>query len=330
MRVALIEPSHWHFAMYRDGLVGHDVRIVGVTDQSERIANSIAADYGCKAWSDISSMLEQTRPDFAFAFGAHSHMPSIASELIARGIPFSIEKPCGLSAHDVANVRRMAEAVGVFVSIPFHYRISGMAMSLAALMPLPSDGFVGMAFRINAGSPQRYKESSPWLVDPAMAGGGCMMNLAHHAVDFIHHLTGAEVVDVSAHSSNKLLGLEIEDHAVMTLSLSDGSVANVETGYTHVVSPESYLDFDLSLSHRRLCVKRDGDALSVRDRASGHTSSLPTDWVFKTCFAHYAQRTLALAAEDEPPIAGLVDLERTMRVIDAAYASLSQRAVVKL
>ena len=330
MRVVLIEPSHWHFPMYRDGLADHGVSIVGVTDRSERIAQSIAADYGCDAWSDIGSMLDRTRPDFVFAFGAHAHMPSIASELIERRVPFSIEKPCGLSANDVANVRRMAEAAGVFASIPFHYRISSMATSLAAQIRLPSDGFVGMAFRINAGSPHRFKESSPWLVDPAMSGGGCMMNLAHHAVDFVHHLTGADIVQVSAHASNKLLGLEIEDHAVMTLSLSDGSVASVETGYSHVVGPDSYLDFDLSLNHLRMCVRRDGDTLSVRDRASGHTTSMPTDWVFRSCFAHYARRTLALAVANEPPIAGLVDLERTMRVVDAAYESLRQRAIVKL
>jgi predicted dehydrogenase len=208
--------------------------------------------------------LDDVQPDFAFVFGAHAAMPALAMELIDGGIPFSIEKPCGLKASDVANVRVRAEAAQLFVSVPFHYRLSGMAQSLAAVMLGPSADFSAMSFRVNAGSPSRFADSSPCLANAALAGGGCMMNLAHHPIDFALQLSGGTVVEIDARTSHKLLGLDVEDHALLELTLSDGALIAIETGYTHPVSQGSYMDFGMALTHKNFTADRTPDGLLVR------------------------------------------------------------------
>lgn len=329
MRVVLVEPSHWHYPMYRDGIVRSGAHVVGVVDASAAIAAEVAAGYRCAVWSNLASMLDATRPDFAFAFGSHAAMPAIAQELVQRRIPFSIEKPCGIRVQDVTHIDALARRSRLFASVPFHYRLSALHEGLRQLTTLPSSDFLAWEIRINAGSPLRYAASSPWLIDPGQAGGGCMMNLAHHAIDLVLQCTGSAVATVSARCSNKYLGLGVEDHAVLDLTMADGSLATIVTGYTHPVSPHSYMDFDIHVSHRDFVARRQGGALTV-DRRDAAPLSIETSWAFKAYFADYAAETLRRVAEGRPPIAQLRDLEKTLRVVLAAYESDRIQAAVHL
>ena len=302
--------------------------MVGVHGHADTGAEAVAAEFGCRLWPDLTAMLDDLAPDFAFAFGAHRDMPDIGDALIARGIPFSIEKPGGRTANDVRRLRR--RAAGLFVSVPLHYRISAMATALESFVPRPSSGFLSAHVRVNAGSPLRYARSSPWLVDPAAAGGGCMINLAHHPIDLLTWLTGADVVEVSCFISSKFLGLKVEDYAVLNLALSDGTLASIETGYSHPVTSDSYVDFHVSLIHGDFSAARHDQALHVRRRDTGDTRLIPVDWEMKSYFSKYVEATVARYCARDVPVAGLGDLEKTMRVIDAAYLSARERTAIRL
>jgi predicted dehydrogenase len=330
MRVVLIGPSHWHYPLYRDGIRRSKVEVVGVMDSCAEWSRKIADEWNCVAWADLHAMLDAVGPDFAFAFGVHAAMPDIADTLIQRRIPFSLEKPGGLTHVDVTRIRRSAESVGLFVSVPFHYRLSGFGSSMRQIVELPSTDFLHWEFRINAGSPLRFRDSSPWLVDPQLAGGGCMMNLAHHAVDFLLQAIGSPVEEVFATASHKFLGLKVEDSAVLELKFADATTATVATGYTHPVSPDSYLEFDFAVSHRDFFAKRDGAALVVRTRETQTKTLMPTDWTFKKYFADYAATTIERVASGGGPVANLLDLEATVEIVQAGYQSIRTKRPVAM
>jgi predicted dehydrogenase len=205
-----------------------------------------------------------------------------------------------------------------------------MNSSIRQIATLPSVDFLRWDFRINAGSPLRFVDSSPWLIDPTLAGGGCMMNLAHHAIDFLSQAVDSPVVEVSATASHKFLGLEVEDAAVLELTFADATSATVTTGYTHPVSADSYLEFDVAVSHRDFSAERRGPALAVRNRATQTETLIPTDWTFKNYFADYAAITIERAARGEAPIATLADLESTLEIVQAGYQSIRTKRPVTI
>lgn len=330
MRIALIGPSHWHYPLYRDGIRRSDVDVVGVMDSCAGWSERVADEWHCPAWTDLEEMLDAARPDFAFAFGIHAAMPDIAAALIQRRIPFSLEKPGGLTHVDVARIRRSAASAGLFASVPFHYRLSGLDSSLRQIVALPSADFLRWQFCINAGSPMRFRDSSPWLVDPKLSGGGCMMNLAHHAVDFLLQAIGSPVEEVFATASHKFLGLEVEDSAVLELKFADSTIATVATGYAHPVSPDSYLEFDFAVGHRDFSARRDDAALVARMRETLTETVVPTDWTFKKYFADYAAITIQRVANGGAPVATLSDLEATIEVVEAGYQSIRTKRLVSL
>lgn len=322
MRIVLIGPSHWHYPMYRDGIRRSKVDVVGVMDTSIVWSEKIAHEWNCKSWTDLNEMLELTRPDFAFAFGVHAAMPSIAKALISRRIPFSIEKPGGLKQKDVSEIRKSVEDAGLFVSVPFHYRLSGLNASIRQIATLPSSDFLRWDFRINAGSPLRFQDSSPWLIEPELAGGGCMMNLAHHPIDFLLGAIGAPVESVSATASYKFLGLKVEDTAVLELKFTNATTATITTGYTHSVSTNSYMEFDVSVDHRDFSAKRCAEQLLVRKKDRETEEAIQTDWNFKQYFADYAENTIERAMNYREPLAKLRDLEASVEIVEAGYKSI--------
>src|SRR3954447_23385957 len=93
MKVALLEASHWHVPLYLDALEAPGIEVVAVSDAEHVKGEAIAARFGSKLYSSTYELLEREKVDFAFVFGRHSEMPALAEAVIARNIPFALEKP---------------------------------------------------------------------------------------------------------------------------------------------------------------------------------------------------------------------------------------------
>src|SRR4029079_14824117 len=127
MKVALLEASHWHVPLYLDPLEAAGIEVVAVSDAEQVKGQAIAARFGSKLYSSSHELLNREQVDFAFAFGRHSEMPAIAEGLIARKIPFALEKPCGINMSQVTRLRKLTEEANLYCAIPFIFRISAQS-----------------------------------------------------------------------------------------------------------------------------------------------------------------------------------------------------------
>ena len=60
-------------------------------------------------------------------------MAELAEQLITRGTPFLIEKPCGLNLEEVRRIRQLSEKYGVYVTVPFIMRVGDLVAQLRQL-----------------------------------------------------------------------------------------------------------------------------------------------------------------------------------------------------
>jgi len=169
-RVAAIDVSHWHSAndaaylrILRD--LGRD--IVGVSDPDLRIAKERAERFGTTPFTDYRQMIEATRPEFVIALGRHCDMPQTFRFLVEAGIPFLMEKPWGTDPNTVADLARLAEEKGAWVSVPFMNRYSFWAATAKRMI---ADGEFGrishIFYRGIRPTMRRYVEwDSPWMAD---------------------------------------------------------------------------------------------------------------------------------------------------------------------
>jgi len=237
IRIGAIGVSHWHSlhdsAYLRHAVELPDVDLIGLQDRDAEIAGRRAAALGNPpVFTDYREMLARTRPDFVIALGRHREMAQTAHHLLDEGYPFLMEKPMGITAAEVQGVADKAAAAGAFVAVPLGQRY---LPSVSAARRLIVEGRLGplshFYFRLNRPTSARYVAwDSPWMLDPAEAGGGCLRNLGPHGLDLFLFLTGEGAQVIAAQLSWRARGERVEDYASVLLRTAGGVLGTVEVG----------------------------------------------------------------------------------------------------
>src|ERR1700745_3474468 len=116
MKVAAFDVSHWHFPLYLDALQDPGIEVVGISDTESFAGPALAQRLNCELYDSNESLLSADF-DFALVFSRHSEMAEVAEQLITRGTPFLIEKPCGIDLEEVRHIRQLSERHGVYVTV---------------------------------------------------------------------------------------------------------------------------------------------------------------------------------------------------------------------
>ena len=235
MKIALIGVSHWHLPLYLPGIPSNTV--VAVCDKDRGAAGRIADKYNCSIYDDYRQMIQDSRPDFVFAFAPHYQMGELAEYLINENIPFTIEKPVGMDFAEVESLHDRAEQKGSFCAIPFVWRYSDTVNDLKSKY-LTSE-ILHMSFKFVAGPPSRYIDTSPWMLSKKTAGGGCMTNLGVHFIDMALYLADSCMADTLSSLYKFGNDYDIEIYGSSMLKMDTGASLLLETGYTYPMSAEA-------------------------------------------------------------------------------------------
>src|SRR6266581_5108245 len=177
MRLAFLGASHWHLPLYLEpALALPDVEVVGISDPDPQVVARLTDKLGCLGAVDFRELCDKARPDFVIALGRHCDMPDEAKLLIAAGIPFALEKPCGLNAAAVSELAELAAGAGAFAAVPLVFRDGPMIEAVRTRIGAEAVDYA--SFRFIAGPIARYLDAGcGWMLDPACAGGGCTINI---------------------------------------------------------------------------------------------------------------------------------------------------------
>ena len=325
-KVAIVESTHWHAPLYYSALQERsDITVVGVSDSAQITGKDVSQKFGCKAYESTLEMLDIEQPDFAFVFGRHVDMPELATALIDRGVPFAIEKPCGMRTSDVSLLRQKAEAAGLYVAVPLIFHLS----DTLAILRQAGGALEQGTFRFIAGPPERYLRAGvPWMLDPQLAGGGPLINLGVHFIDLFAHLAEEPIISVSANASSRTNGLPIEDFISVRLMTASGRIGTIECGYLFPSDARMQRDFEFACrTERGYCVSREDAILVRRWEEDGSLSTQRHAARFETdlYYPEFVHRVLNESAAGSTPFAGLAEAQRALAVVEAAYASAAQR-----
>lgn len=333
-RIAVTEVSHWH-ALKDAAYLTHlpkipEITLVGLqdpdADRVAHVATQLDPALGTpQLFADYRQMLAATKPDFVLALGRHSVMAEMAHHLLDAGFPFLMEKPMGLNGDEVRRIAEKADAIGGFAAVPLFQRYLPFVEKAKAMI---SEGLFGplshMSFRSNRPSSDRYvKWGAPWMLDPAIAGGGCLRNVGLHGLDLFLHILGEEAEIVGAQLSNRALGQPVEDYACVQLRTASGVCGSIEVGNTFPFAgrPNAEKDYvgadgEILLSGRDALLVSKGGSLRMiaadnQVVASARPETIPAFTILRD--------TLDRWRKGEPPVADAWDCWRAMILVDRAY-----------
>jgi predicted dehydrogenase len=103
---------------------------------------------------------------------------------------------------------------------------------LRQIRDLVREGAIGHVYAIDLTFHNAYGPDKPWFYDITQSGGGCLLDLGVHLVDFLHWTFDSPAQRVNGHvfaSGRRLCpGDErVEDYAIGEIELANGAIARV-------------------------------------------------------------------------------------------------------
>lgn len=316
-RLAVVGSSHVHHKFYRDGIAkGSD--LVAYSDPSAAKLEEVRGIYGDKGHLDWRDLLDPAlQLDGVVVLAPHDEMTEVCLAFIERHIPIILEKPGGISAKQVGEIRAAAERNQVPIAVAFIQRAGHLWTGMQKVGALDYATFL-----FQSGPPERYINQSPWILQQKHSGGGAFINLAVHYIDLFLEATHAKTLKVQAQSQARFSSAyDVEDRMTALLTTPEGVSAVIEVGYIFPSSPQvRYLSYSARGKDGFLAIDRNGD-IALTSTANGQTEVTNTDVDSGRLTTIFIDDAVASVLTGFKGLAGIADLHRTMQVVDAAYES---------
>ncbi|MDR1137356.1 MAG: Gfo/Idh/MocA family oxidoreductase [Synergistaceae bacterium] len=179
--------------------------------------------------------------DIAIVSVTHDRLAEIGLMAASLGKHVLIEKPGARNAKELAPVAEMAEKRGVCVKIGYNHRFHPALQKARALV---DGGELGelMFIRGRYGHGGRPGYEKEWRFDPAISGGGELLDQGSHLIDIAGWFLG-EFTGIYGLLPRFFWDGAVEDNCFITLQAKSGAVAHLHASWTewkNIFSVEIY------------------------------------------------------------------------------------------
>lgn len=227
VKVAMLSFAHQHAFGYASVLKAlPDVEITVIADENAERGQAAAAQFGTTWVSSIDEALAMDVDCVVICSENVYHKPMTLAAAKA-GKHVLCEKPLATTVEDAREMITACEEAGVQLMTAFPVRFNA---SIVALKEAVHSEMFGETLTIAARNPGYCPKS--WFVDPALSGGGAVIDHTVHVVDVLRYIYGAEITQVYAESSNLMYGYEGDDTGMLMFRLSNGVPVSLDTSWS--------------------------------------------------------------------------------------------------
>jgi len=293
--------------------------IVGVADVDLAAARAKAEVYDAQAFGDWVEMLDHVQPDaVSICTPPVLHRP-MAQALAERGIPTLCEKPPARTLAETEAIVAAFDQHHTPLQFAFCHRFHAAVIQAQALI---ASGKLGTPVQIYNRFGFRFSRAGQsWFTDPAVAGGGILIDTLVHSIDIFRALAG-EVISVEAATST-VLPITVEDSASLQVVSARGVIGSLNCSW---VTPISEAEIRVWGTEGQAVIDyQQLDGLRYRLADDPAWTTLPFDRPDR--FVLQAEHFLTCVRTGSQPQVSGQDGIAVMRVIEAAYASAAQHRV---
>jgi predicted dehydrogenase len=235
IRIGMLGIAHLHSVSYAQNLLSMPgVEVAGMWDAGEALAAEWSTRLGVHRYASAGELLDAGLDGVIICSENAHHRPLV--ELAAGRVGAILcEKPIATTAADAQAMIERCRATGTRLQIAFPVRFAASVVELKRQLDA---GALGEIFAVNCTN--HGSMPGGWFIDPALAGGGAVLDHTVHVVDVLRWFWGAEVTEVYAEVGDSLLhpGLGIDDAGLLSFKLSNGIYGTLDTSWSR---PPSYL-----------------------------------------------------------------------------------------
>ena len=231
------------------------------------------------------------------------------------------QKPLGRSAAEAQAAVEAARAADRLLAVDLSYRFTE---AMARIRERLQAGALGDVYAVDLVFHNAYGPDKAWFYDPALAGGGCVMDLGVHLVDLaLWALDFPEVTDVCSQliAGGKPLGPgSVEDYATAQLTLAGGASVRLACSWRLSAGREAIISAAFYGTSGGAALRNVGgsfydfEAELYRGTACEALAGPPDDWGGRAA-ASWAER-LAAGERFDPDAGRLVEVAA---ILDRIY-----------
>lgn len=207
-----------------------DGRLVACADINEARAKVVAGNSGAKIFTDWRGLLVLPEVDIVVIATLHDSLAGITLAAIEAGKHVLVEKPAARSATELEPVMADAEKYGVKVHVGFNHRYH---RALRKAKEIVDSGELGelMFIRARYGHGARIGYDKEWRANPALSGGGELIDQGPHLIDLSRWFLG-DFAEVQGFAHTYYWDMPVDDNGFMILKTPKQQVAFLHASCT--------------------------------------------------------------------------------------------------
>lgn len=246
LRIAVLSFAHTHALSYVHALkqmpgvelIAADPDGSTAPDDAPRGA-ALAAELSV-AYVETYDEAFSWKPDAVVIAAENSRHRGLVERAAAAGVHVLCEKPLATTVEDAIAMREACERAGVILMVAYPVRFSPVVRDAIAEL---RSGRLGRILGVTGINNGKLPQDRAWFTDPALAGGGALVDHVVHCADLLDELLGERAQSVRAVSNSILHAqqeLAVETGGLVTIQYPSGVVATIDCSWSWPLSSATW------------------------------------------------------------------------------------------
>jgi predicted dehydrogenase len=199
-------------------------KLVAAADTNLARAQKLAGEFpGCEASTDWEHLVARPDVDAVIVATTNNALAPVTLAAVRHGKHVLVEKPAARNAAELGPVVAAARKAGVTAKVGFNHRFHP---GFQKAREIYDGGGLGRLLYIRAryGHGGRLGYDREWRADPALAGGGELLDQGIHLIDLARWFAG-DFVEVNGRTDTFFWDMPVEDNGFLLLRTAGGQVA---------------------------------------------------------------------------------------------------------
>ncbi|MCG3196010.1 MAG: Gfo/Idh/MocA family oxidoreductase [Candidatus Omnitrophica bacterium] len=290
-------------------------RIAAVADTRPEAAKALAEGLGCASFRSHEALADKAKVDAVIVCTPPSTHAEICLGLIEHGIHVLCEKPLCPDSTSAKRMVQSAERAGVVLTMASKFRYVEDVIRAKSIV---TSGILGEIILFENAFTARVDMTNRWNSNPAVSGGGVLIDNGTHSVDIMRYFLGP-VAEVHAVEGKRVQGLAVEDTVRIFIRSVEGVMGSIDLSWSLNKELDSYIDIYGSRG-----------TIRVGWKESKYRQSSSPDWIVfgkgydkVQAFKRQIENFCHAIRKEEPLLITAEDAIGSVETIEAAYRSLA-------
>ena len=199
-----------------------------VADVQPAAVSAMSAKWGCASFSSHAELAASGLADAVIVATPPATHDPICLQLLSEGIPVLCEKPVSLSPESARLIRKRAQENKTLFAMASKFRY---AEDVVRARNIVASNILGQIVLFENTFMSFVDMTSRWNANPAISGGGVLIDNGTHSVDIMRYFLGT-LASIHVVSGIRLQNLPVEDTVHATVRADSGATGRVDLSWS--------------------------------------------------------------------------------------------------